>query len=673
MQAMVIEASTIEEQLVNLTKADEGLSKHMQDQDTKLSKLANTLDSIVEGESTQTPLNLHRSQEKEDSSKKQATTTKQIQVSAEGLIPIEKLKDFIMESIKDKRESSRLSLTYAKPYTQIINNLKMHVGYQPPKLQQFDSKGNPRQYVAHFVETCNNVGTYGDYLVKQFVRFLKGEVEKKIIADDEPFTEAESNFADAKFFLKNCIVNDLKTYDLMNDESTTKRDEVVADKTKVVVEKVHPNQNKSYKGNIVSHGKRVTPPLQNVPKKKKDKGESSNLQTNMIKGLTFPVKRIEAVKSSSIPLAGFVAQNHLQNVALPTKRTGEGFDPNAYRLFAKAGYNPNEPSKLEKLPSDVATRQLREGLGFKQPSPVHMSIRRASSNYIAVEDESAASNKPSVFDLLGKSTVRTSVFERLEGVKTTVDVLKEVNLGTDKEPRPTYLSALLEVDEESTYIELLKEFRDVFAWSYKEMPGLDPKVAVHHLAVKNGARPVKQAQRFFRPDLVPLIEIEVNKLIEAGFIREVKYPPWVSSNVPIRKENGQIRVCVDFRDLNNACPKDEFPHPIPELMIDATTGYEAMSFMDGSSGYNQIHMAPKYEELTVFCTPKGIYCYRVMPFGLKNAGATYQRAMQNIFDDLLHKNVECYVDDLVVKSRKRGDHLKDLRMVFDCSGGTNLG
>lgn len=183
------------------------------------------------------------------------------------------------------------------------------------------------------------------------------------------------------------------------------------------------------------------------------------------------------------------------------------------------------------------------------------------------------------------------------------------------------------------------------------MPRLDAKVVVHHLSIKKGARPVKQAQHRFRPELVPLIEAEVNKLIEVGFIREVKYPTWISNIVPVRKKNCQIRVCVDFRDLNNACPKDEFPLPIAELMIDATTGHEALSFMYGSSGYNQIRMAPKDEELTVFRTPKGIYCFKVMPFGLKNAGATYQRAMQKIFDEMLHKDVECYVDDLVVKSK----------------------
>ncbi|KAG9442391.1 hypothetical protein H6P81_018245 [Aristolochia fimbriata] len=158
---------------------------------------------------------------------------------------------------------------------------------------------------------------------------------------------------------------------------------------------------------------------------------------------------------------------------------------------------------------------------------------------------------------------------------------------------------------------------------------------------------------------------EVDKLIAANFIREVKYPSWIANIVPVKKKTGQIRVCVDFRDLNKACPKDDFPLPITELMVDATTGHEALSFMDGSSGYNQIRMDPKDEELTAFRTPKGIFCYKVMPFGLKNVGATYQRAMQNIFDDFLHKRIECYVDDLVVKTKQRSDHLLDLRAVFE--------
>ncbi|XP_015159093.1 uncharacterized protein [Solanum tuberosum] len=102
----------------------------------------------------------------------------------------------------------------------------------------------------------------------------------------------------------------------------------------------------------------------------------------------------------------------------------------------------------------------------------------------------------------------------------------------------------------------------------------------------------------FHPELVTQIEAEVNKIIEDGFIQEVKYPLWISNIVHVKKKNGQIRVCVNFRDLNNACPKDDFPLPIIELMVDATTGHEAMSFMDGSSGYNQVIMSPKPEEYT---------------------------------------------------------------------------
>ena len=145
----------------------------------------------------------------------------------------------------------------------------------------------------------------------------------------------------------------------------------------------------------------------------------------------------------------------------------------------------------------------------------------------------------------------------------------------------------------------------------------------------------------------------------------MQYPNWISNIVIVLKKSGQISVCVDFRNLNDDCPKDDFPLPIIEIMVDATIGHEALSFMDGSSGYNQIHMASEGEELIAFRTPKGIYCYKVMPFGLKNVEATYQRAMQKIFNVMLHKNVECYVDDVVFKTKKRSNHLKDLRMVFD--------
>ncbi|KAG9444902.1 hypothetical protein H6P81_016242 [Aristolochia fimbriata] len=225
-----------------------------------------------------------------------------------------------------------------------------------------------------------------------------------------------------------------------------------------------------------------------------------------------------------------------------------------------------------------------------------------------------------------------------EDGESTIDELKKVDLGTTEDPRPTFLSVSLSTEEEVEYMSLLHEYHDIFTWNYTKMPGLNPRVAVHKLAVHSSVRPVKQSQRRFRPELVPEIEKEVDKLIASNFIREVKYPPWIANIVPVNKKNGQIRVCVDFRDLNKASPKDDFPPPITELMVDATTGHEALSFMDGSS---------------------------VMPFGLKNVGATSQTAMQNIFDDFLHKRVECYVNDLVVKTKQRSDHLLDLRVVFE--------
>src|SRR5256886_17381465 len=117
--------------------------------------------------------------------------------------------------------------------------------------------------------------------------------------------------------------------------------------------------------------------------------------------------------------------------------------------------------------------------------------------------------------------------------------------------------------------------------------------------------------------------------------------------------------------VNITCPKDEFPLPITDVMIDNTCGFERMSFMDGFSGYNQIKMYPADEKHTSFRMPLGVYCYTVIPFGQKNAGATYQRTMDKIFHRYIRKTVECYVDNITVKNSLHTDHLADLKEVFD--------
>ncbi|KAG9439903.1 hypothetical protein H6P81_020068 [Aristolochia fimbriata] len=339
------------------------------------------------------------------------------------------------------------------------------------------------------------------------------------------------------------------------------------------------------------------------------------------------------------------------------------------RLGQEEDRNPNIPPEPSNEHKSKVTKVWRRKKASEDPKPnttappprKKLSKKDPEEEEVVVHHISVdKGDDPTLEDDLGEAP---AIFE--EGGQATIDQLKKVNLGTEDDPRPTFLSASLSVIEETDYMSLRNEYKDVFAWSYTEMPGLDPTVAIHKLAINSGVKPIKQSQRRFRPELVPEIEKEVDKLLKADFIREVKYPSWIANIVPVKKKNGQIRVCVDFRDLNKACPKDDFPLPITELMVDATTGHEALSFMDGSSGYNQIRMDPKDEEKTAFRTPKGIFCYKVMSFGLKNAGATYQRAMQTIFDDFLHKFVECYVDDVVVKTKSKGDHLRDLRAVFE--------
>ena len=126
-----------------------------------------------------------------------------------------------------------------------------------------------------------------------------------------------------------------------------------------------------------------------------------------------------------------------------------------------------------------------------------------------------------------------------------------------------------------------------------------------------------------------------------------------------------MRVCVDFQDLNKASLKDGFPLPHIDMLVDSTVGHSMFSFMDKFSRYSQILMALEDMEKTSFITEWGTYCYRVMPFGLKNAGATYQRTATTIFHDMMHWDVEVYVDEMIVKSRDRADHLAALERFFE--------
>ena len=132
----------------------------------------------------------------------------------------------------------------------------------------------------------------------------------------------------------------------------------------------------------------------------------------------------------------------------------------------------------------------------------------------------------------------------------------------------------------------------------------------------------------------------------------------------MKKANGKWRMCVDFTDLNRACPKDSFLLPRINQLVDSTTGHKLLTFMDAFSRYNQIKMVEEDQEKTAFITSQGLYCDKVMPFGLKNARDTYQRLVNKMFSKQIGKNMEVYVDDMLVKSKEELTHLDDLRETF---------
>nr|XP_023874804.1 uncharacterized protein LOC111987331 [Quercus suber] len=201
------------------------------------------------------------------------------------------------------------------------------------------------------------------------------------------------------------------------------------------------------------------------------------------------------------------------------------------------------------------------------------------------------------------------IMEKLETVKLVEeDPSKTTQVGTNLSPKT-----------KESIILFLKNNLDVFAWSHEDMPGIPANIIQHRLNVDPEKKPVQQKRRVFAPKRNKAVTDEVNKLLAANFIREVYYPEW----------------------------------------------HKLLTFMDAFSGYNQIQMAEEDQEKTAFVTSQGLYCYKVMPFGLKNAGATYQRLVNQMFREQIGRNVEVYVDDMLVKSKEEDDHLDNLRETFN--------
>jgi hypothetical protein len=200
------------------------------------------------------------------------------------------------------------------------------------------------------------------------------------------------------------------------------------------------------------------------------------------------------------------------------------------------------------------------------------------------------------------------------------------------------------------------------------MSGLSRELVEYQLPIKSGFRPYKQPTQRFNPIIHDRVKEVVEQLLDARFIQPCQYAEWVSNIVPVEKKNtAKIQVCIDFHNLNKATPKDEYPMPIADMLINNAFGHQIISFLDDNTGYNQIFMAEEDMSKTPFyCLGFiGSFEWVVMTFGLKNASATYQRAMNLIFHDLLGIVLEIYIDDVVVKSDSRNNHVADLRLALE--------
>ena len=226
--------------------------------------------------------------------------------------------------------------------------------------------------------------------------------------------------------------------------------------------------------------------------------------------------------------------------------------------------------------------------------------------------------------------------------------------------RQMKVGSKLEEKEIKEYNELVDEFSDTFVWSYDELKGIPREMVEHRIPLIPGARPIRQNERRMNPQLQLLVKAELERLLKARFIKPVEITYWVSPMVLVKKKNGKLRVCVDYRKLNACTQKDHFPLPFITLLLEEVGGHVRYTFMDGYAGYNQIFIALQDIHKTAFTILWGTFVWVVMPFGLCNASATYQRLVMCIFPDLLYKSMTVFVDDFSIQS-SASSHLECVR------------
>jgi hypothetical protein len=249
--------------------------------------------------------------------------------------------------------------------------------------------------------------------------------------------------------------------------------------------------------------------------------------------------------------------------------------------------------------------------------------------------------------------------KRTESTLDATPVTKKVCLSLADPEKTVVISDNLREKQELMLTSFLRDNADIFTWTPSHMLGVPRDLAEHSLDVSKTAKPVKQKLCRFVKDRKVVIKVEIIKLLASRFIRDCKNPVWL-----VPKKIGQWRMCIDYTDLNRHYPKDPFPLPRIDQVVDSTSGSVLLCFLYCYSGYHYIALKVSDQDKTTFITPHDIYCYTTMTFGLKNTGVTYQKAIQKCLESQIGDNIKVYVDDVVVKTMAEDYLIADLAQTF---------
>ncbi|RDY08510.1 Retrovirus-related Pol polyprotein, partial [Mucuna pruriens] len=255
---------------------------------------------------------------------------------------------------------------------------------------------------------------------------------------------------------------------------------------------------------------------------------------------------------------------------------------------------------------------------------------------------------------------------------------------------PVIIASNLLPEQEDKLLQVLRQHKKAIGWKLSDLPGINPSICMHRILMEEDIKPIRQQQRRLNPTLLDVVKKEVTRLLAAGIIYPISDSQWVSPVQVVPKKSGMTvmknqhdelvpmriqnswRVCIDYRRLNQATRKDHFPLPFIDQMLEKIAGKSHYCFLDGFSGYMQIHIAPEDQHKTTFTCPFGTFAYTRMPFGLCNAPSTFQRCMMSIFSDLLQDCMEVFMDDFTVYADSFEACLNNLSKVLKRCIDTNL-